>query len=184
MKDIVNFINEAKKPAPKKEYPMKKKETYGELGEKWFDKCRNFATAGSTQWTKYGINDFKGFLEDMDKEFKPSGEGRYGKICEARWEMCQALKDKDLEKFVKIAKENDIEKFSFGAHPTADYTYGSYFLDTYMLLRTYEYILDGNLIIRKGILNAIWQIDDTMDSWYDKFIDIVHKLEKQVPGHK
>ena len=184
MKDIKTFISEAKKQTPKKEYPMKKKETYGDLGEKWFDKCKDFATAGSTQWTKYGINDFKGFLEDMDKEFKPGGEGRWKKDCEVRWEMCQALKDKDLEKFVKIAKENYVEKFSFGAHPNADYTYGSYFLDTYMLLRTYQYILDGNMVIRNGILNAIWRIDDTMSYWYDKFIDTVHKLEKQVPGHK
>ena len=53
-----------------------------------------------------------------------------------------------------------------------------------MLLRTYEYILDGNLIIRNGILNAIWRIDDTMDNWCDKFIPEVRKLEKQVPGHK
>ena len=61
--------------------------------------------------------------------------------------------------------------------------YGSYFLDTYMLLRTYEYVLDGNLIIRNGILNAIWNMDD-YDNWYDKFIPEIHKLEKQVPGHK
>ena len=53
-----------------------------------------------------------------------------------------------------------------------------------MLLRTYQYILDGNIVIRNGILNAIWRIDDTMSYWYDNFIDTVHKLEKQVPGHK
>ena len=52
-----------------------------------------------------------------------------------------------------------------------------------MLLRTCEYVLDSNLIIRNGILNAIWSIDDT-DNWYDKFIPEIHKLEKQVPGHK
>ena len=40
MKDIKTYLNEAKKTILKKEYPMKKKETYGELGEKWFDKCR------------------------------------------------------------------------------------------------------------------------------------------------
>ena len=41
MKDIKTFISEAKKKeTPKKEYPMKKKETYGDLGEKWFDKCK------------------------------------------------------------------------------------------------------------------------------------------------
>ena len=34
MKDIKTYINEAKKTILKKEYPMKKKETYGELGEK------------------------------------------------------------------------------------------------------------------------------------------------------
>ena len=34
MKDIKEYINEAKKTILKKEYPMKKKETYGELGEK------------------------------------------------------------------------------------------------------------------------------------------------------
>lgn len=94
MKDIKTYINEAKKQTPKKEYPMKKKETYGDLGEKWFDKCKDFATGGSTQWTKYGINDFKGFLEDMDKEFKPGGEGRWKKECEVRWECVKHLKIK------------------------------------------------------------------------------------------
>ena len=52
-----------------------------------------------------------------------------------------------------------------------------------MLLRTYEYILDGNIVIRDNILNAIWRIDDTYD-WYDRFIPIIHKLESQIPGHK
>lgn len=179
MKDIKTYINEAKKTTLKKEYPVKKKETYGELGEKWFDKCRNFATAGSTQWTKYGINDFKGFLEDMEKEFDPPKDST---IATNRWEMCKALKDGNLEEFIKIAKDKHIDKFTYGAY-MSERVYGSYFLDTYMLLRTYEYILDGNLIIRNGILNAIWNIDD-YDNWYDKFIPEVHKLEKQVPGHK
>lgn len=183
MKDIKSYISESNKQITKKEYPMKKKETYGDLGKKWFDKCKDFATAGNTHWTKYGINDFKGFLEDMDTNFKPGGEGKWKKYCEVRWEMCKALKDKDLEKFVKIARENYVEKFTFGAHPYADYTYGSYFLDTYMLLRTYEYILDGNIVIRDNILNAIWRIDDMYD-WYDRFIPIIHKLESQIPGHK
>ena len=40
------------------------------------------------------------------------------------------------------------------------------------------------MIIRNGILNSIWRIDDTMDSWYDKFIKTIKELEKQVPGHK
>ena len=129
-------------------------------------------------WTKYGINDFKGFLEDMDKEFDPPKDN---KISKTRWDMCQALKDKDLEKFVEIAKANNIEKFTYGAF-MAETVYGSYFLDTYILLRTYEYILNGNLIIRNNILNTLWKMDDKYD-WYNNFIDVVHKLEKQIPGH-
>ena len=185
MKDIQFYLIEAKKrEISKREYPMKKKETYGSLGEKWFDKCKDFALAGNTAYTKYHINDFNGFLEDMDKEFKPGGEGRWKEDCEVRWKICQAIKDGDLENAVKLAKENNIDKFTYGAHPNADYTYGSYFLDTYMLLRTYQYILDGNLVIRERILNTLWDLDSTLDPWYNKFIDLVHKLEKQVPGHK
>ena len=180
MKDILTYITEA----VKKEYPMKKKETYGEFGEKWFDKCKDFATAGSTNYSKYGINDFDGFLEEMDKWFKPGGEGRWKEDCETRWEMCKALKEGDLNKFIKIANDNYVEKFIFGAHPHADYVYGSYFLDVYMLLSIYKYIVDGNLIIRNNILNTIWRVDDTMDRWQDKFISTVHKLERMVPGHK
>lgn len=180
MKDILTYIAEA----TKKEYPMKKKETYGEFGEKWFDKCKDFATAGSTNYSKYGINDFNGFLEEMDKWFKPGGEGRWKEDCETRWEMCKALKEGDLNKFIKIADDNYVEKFTFGAHPHANYVYGSYFLDVYMLLSIYKYIVDGNLIIRNNILNTIWRVDDTMDRWQDKFISTVHKLEHMVPGHK
>lgn len=176
MKDIKEFIIEASK----KEYPYKKAETYGSLGKKWFEKCKDFAVAGSTNWTKYGINDFQGFLEDMEKEFEPPKDA---KTCIARWEMCKALKEKNLDKFIEIAKDKHIEKFTYGAF-MAETVYGSYFLDTYMLLKTYEYILDGNLIIRNGILNAIWRLDDTMEMWYNIFIDEIHKLEKQVPGHK
>ena len=176
MKDIKVFLTEAKKKeAPKKDYPYKKSETYGKLGEKWFDKCKDFATAGSTSLTKYGINDFKGFLEDMEKEFDPPKDST---TATNRWEMCKALKDGNLEEFVKIAEDKHIDKFTYGAF-MSERVYGSYFLDTYMLLKTYEYILDGNLIIRNGILNSIWSIDDQYD-WYNYFIDIVHKLKDQI----
>jgi hypothetical protein len=50
-----------------------------------------------------------------------------------------------------------------------------------MLFSVYKYILDGNIVIRNGIMNSLWNIESTLnENWYDIFIDIVNKLKKQV----
>lgn len=179
MKSLNEFIIESTVKKSKYEQP----DTYGELGKKWFDKCKDFATAGNMHYTKYGINDFNGFLDDMDKEFEaPEPNNFYNKISNVRWKMCKALKDKDLNTFIKIAEENNIENFTYGAYLN-NRVYGSYLLDTYMLFSVYEYILDGNIVIRNRVMNSLWNIESTLnDNWYNIFINVVNKLKKEIHG--
>ena len=158
----------------------------------WYEKCHELSISGNLNYSKYGINDFansddsKDFIKCFEKNFEiPTKylEGFYGDLAKARWDMCKALQNKDIEKVAQIGKDNNVEHFSYGASPAADYVYGSNFMDCYLLLATYEYILDGNLIIRKNIFNAIARIDDRFD-WFKNYVDLVHKLEKEIPGHK
>ena len=75
MKQFYNFIleklklNKQSKIGDPYELDPRTKEAYGELGEKWFDICKNFSISGSWYWTKprLTISDFDGFIEDFEK---------------------------------------------------------------------------------------------------------------------
>lgn len=172
MKKLQHFVTEATKNEP-----YKKAETYGELGEKWFDKCKDFAIAGNTRYTKYHMNKFSDFLEDMENWFEPP---QTDKICSARWEMCKALKDKDIDKFIKISKDNGISDFLFGTYK-AENVYGSYFLDVYMLISTYKYVCGDRIFFFEKVLNSIWRITETMTKdWQDVFIETIDRLKQYI----
>lgn len=173
MKNIQQFIAEASKKEP-----YKQAETYGEFGKKWFDKCKDFAVAGSTRYTKYHMYEFAGFLEEMEEWFKVPETGKfYDKICNARWEMCKALKEKDIDKFIKISKENDISNFLYATY-NAENVYGSYFLDVYMLISVYEYVMGRKVFLHERVLNTIWGIRETMkEDWQDVFMDTIKRLQ-------
>lgn len=180
MKNLQQFVIEATK---KESY--KKAETYKEFGKKWFDKCKDFAIAGSTRYAKYHMHDFSGFLKDMEEWFEPSQTGKiYDNICKARWEMCKALKDKDIDKFIKISKDNNISHFLYGTY-NSENVYGSYFLDVYMLLSTYNYICGNRAFLLERVLNSIWNINETMkQDWQEVYIDTIDRLKKYVSSDK
>lgn len=173
MKTLAQFINEAK-------INLKSAKAYGEFGEKWFDKCKDFAVAGSTRYAKYHMTDFSNFLTEMEEWFEPPTENKiFNKICAARWEMCKALKDGDIDKFIKISKENRIEKFLYATYKSEN-VYGSYFLDVYMLLSTYKYVVGEKTFVMEKILNTIWGIKETMSKdWQDVYMEIVTNLKNQ-----
>lgn len=181
MKPLKQFIVEATASTP-----YKNAKTYGEFGEKWFDKCKDFATAGNTRYMKHRFNEFSDFTKEMDEWFTPpTSNSRYDKLCKDRWEMCKALKDKDLEKFVKIAKDNKIEKLSYGASYEADKIYGSYFLDVYMLISTYNYIAGNKAFLFTTVINSILGIESNLSEyWYEVYIERVNKLKQHVDTHK
>lgn len=174
MKSLTEYINEAR-------INVKSAKAYGQFGEKWFDKCRDFATAGNTRYTRYRMSDFSDFFTEMEESFVPPTDNNiFSKICRARWEMCKALKDGDIDKFIKISKENRIDKFLYGSYQS-DKVYGSYFLDVYMLLSTYNYVVGGKAFAMENALNTIWSIDETMSKdWQDVYIEVVTNLKKSI----
>lgn len=181
MRPLKQFIVEATESTP-----YKNAKTYGDFGKKWFDKCKDFATAGNTRYMKYQFKDFTNFTKEMDDWFTPpTSSSNYDKLCKARWEMCKALKDKDLDKFVEIAKDNRVDKFSYGGSYEADKTYGSYFLDVYMLISTYNYIAGNKVFMFSKILNSLWGIQsDLSQYWYEVYIERVNKLKQQADSQK
>lgn len=175
MKGLVKFINEGK-------YSPK---DYKTLGKRWYDKCYNLSIAGSFDYTepRLTFNDFEGFLDDFERLYKvPTENDRWSRLARARYNIGKAIRNGEIEKVRSIAEHNEVDKFTYSAHPAADYVYGSYFLDCYLVFATYEYITNGNLIIRNGIMKRIWDFDRKYD-WYKDFEKNVEMLYKSVPGN-
>lgn len=181
MRPLKQFIVEATNSTP-----YKSAKTYGDFGEKWFDMCKDFATAGNTRYMKHHFNEFSDFTKEMDAWFTPPASNNYyDKLCKARWEMCKALKTKNLDKFIEIAKDNKVNKLSYGASYEADKIYGSFFLDVYMLISTYNYIAGNKVFMFSKILNSLWNIEsDLSQDWYDVYIERVNKLKQQADSQK
>ena len=184
MKSLNNFLNEAlikkgTKISGKSDYPPKSKKAYGEFGEKWFDKCKDLSYSGSWRWCHYLPRDFKGFIEDFEKNYMQiiSDIKRFDDLGNIRYDMCMALKNNDIDKFVDLAKTNKIEKFLYAASPESDDVYGSHILDTYMLLKSFDIIKHLN---KKANDNWIWYNLfrlDTLD-WYDNYKTYINDMTK------
>lgn len=153
----------------------KTKEAYGELGEKWFDICKNFSISGSWYWTKprLTISDFDGFIEDFEKSFKPpSGNSYYDQLSQIRYEICQHIKQGEIEDALELIKSNDIRHFMYGEDPDSEHTYGSYMLDCYMYLVSLRYIKTICPAYYSYAVHTLLDLERTFN-WWDNFEKLI-----------
>ena len=178
MKKIYNFIleklklNAQSKLKETKEFSdPRRKELYGDFGERWFDLCKTLSLAGSFKYTcpKLHLYDFANYLDDFDKNFKPDSRNNiWGDISRTRYQICQFIRKGKIKEAAELAKKKNIENFSYGAHPCSYRVYGSYMLDCYMIFATYEYMTNGATTVRTNILQGIFNLDNQFD-WYKRF---------------
>ena len=183
MKSIYNFILEklklnaqSKLKEKKERKDPKKKESYGDFGERWFDICKNLSISGSFAYTnpRLHLYDFANYLDDFDKHFKPDTETSYwGKRSQTRYKICQFIRKGKIKEAADLAEKENIENFTYGEHPDSDYVYGSYMLDCYMIFATYEYMTNGATTVRTNILQGIFNLDYQFD-WYKRFEKFVN----------
>ena len=150
------------------------KEAYGEFGEKWFDKCKNFAISGSWYWTKPKLypDDFDGYLEDFDELFKPpTGDSYYDQLSKIRYEICQNIRKGNIDNALKLIKDNDIRHFMYGADPDSEHTYGSYMLDCYMYFASLKYA-SKSLSAYNFAKTALLNLEHSFN-WWKQFEKII-----------
>ena len=186
MKSINHIFNEAliKKDTKltigkESEFKPNDKRAYGEFGEKWYDKCKNLSYSGSWRWCLYLPKDFKGFIEDFEKNYVQiiSKIKRFNDLGNIRYDMCMALKNNDIDEFVNLAETNKIENFLYCGKPESDYIYGSHILDTYMLLKSFDIIKHLN---KKADDNWIWYNLFKLYGldWYDNYKSYIKNMSK------
>ena len=183
MKSINNFIleklkltSQSKLKDQKENNDPRKKETYGDFGERWFDMCKNLSLAGSFAYTspKLHLYDFANYLDDFDKNFKPeSGNSTWAKISQTRYQIGQFIRKGKIKDAVDLAKKENIESFTYGALPNSYRVYGSYMLDCYMIFATYEYMTNEATTVRTNIFQGIFNLDYQFD-WYKRFEKFVN----------
>ncbi len=183
MKSIYNYISEAliKKDTKIKnndiyELDPRTKEAYGQFGERWFDKCKNLSISGSFAYTtpKLHLYDFANYLDDFDKNFKPdTRDNLWAKISYTRYQIGQLIRKGKIKEAADLAYNENIESFTYGAHPASYRVYGSYMLDCYMIFATYEYMTNGTATVRNNILQGIFHLDSQFD-WYKRFEKFVN----------
>ena len=183
MKSIYKFIleklklnNQSKLKSKEQNLDPRKKETYGDFGERWFDMCRNLSISGSFAYTspKLHLYDFANYLDDFDKNFKPdSGDSLWAEMCRTRYKIGQLIRKGKIKEAADMAYNENIESFTYGAHPASYRVYGSYMLDCYMIFATYEYMTNGATTVRNNILQGIFNLDNQFD-WYKRFEKFVN----------
>lgn len=186
MKQFDEFISERLKlnndSKVKNKLDPRTKEAYGELGERWFDKCKNLAKSGSWQFTspRLTIYSFDGFMEDFEESFKPpTGNSYYDQLSKIRYQICQKIKQGDIYAALKLIKNNDIRHFMYGADPDSVYTYGSYMLDCYIYLITLKYIYDNyGASAYNYAVNALFRLEDKFN-WWDQFEKLINTCKNK-----
>ena len=161
------------------EFSPKDKRAYGKFGERWFDKCKGLAYAGNWKFTQYTYNDFKGFTKDFENNFIriPCYHKSMDHKSKIRYEMCQLLNDEKIDEMLKLADNNDIEYFAYGAHEDTDYIYGSYMYDTYMYIKTYELIKSKSSEPDNLIWNNVFDINSSrVTYWTDKYKSVLKNM--------
>ena len=173
MQKLINIIEKLKIDSKSKVHNTT------EILDKWETKCKDLSCSGTFGLTSRHLtpDDFKGFTNDMITNFVPEGNSRWGDICRARYEIIQSVINKDIDKMIKIIKDNNFDYLFAGAHPDSKYVYGSHLLDCWLLFELYNYINEGSKIYNTGLFSVIFRLDDDMN-WQKDLKDNLNKLKK------
>ena len=173
MQTLINIIEKLKIDSKSKVHNTT------EILDKWETKCKDLSCSGTFGLTSGHLtpDDFKGFTNDMIVNFVPEGKSRWGDICRARYEIIQSVINKDIDKMIKIIKDNDFDYIFAGAHPDSKYVYGSHLLDCWLLFELYDYLNVNNKPYNQQKFALISRLDDQMH-WFDNIKKNLEEIKK------
>lgn len=177
MKTINNFIQEKLKIT--KDTKISDNKENKEVLNKWYEKCKDLSCAGTFGLTDMHLrpSDFKGFTEDMRKAFIPEGTSRWYNICTARYNIIQAVIEKDIDKMIQIIKDNNFDYLYACANYSSKYVYGSHLLDCWLAFELYDYLSDNSGYYSQQNFSLLFRLDDTF-SWINDLKKNLKELKK------
>ena len=177
MKQINNFIQEKLKINSKSKVSDNKENK--EILNKWYEKCKDLSCSGTFGLTSGHLkpSDFNGFVEDMRESFVPEGKSRWGDICTARYNIIQAVIDKDIDKMIQIIKDNYFDYLFACANPDSEYVYGSHLLDCWLAFELYDYLSDNSGYYSQQNFSLLFRLDNTF-SWINDLKKNLKELKK------
>jgi hypothetical protein len=173
MQKLINIIEKLKIDSKSKVHNTT------EILDKWGDKCKDLSCSGTFGLTSGHLTpkDFEGFTDDMINNFVPEGKSRWGDICRARYEIIQSVINKDIDKMIKIIKDNNFDYLFACEHPDSKYVYGSHLLDCWLAFELYNYINEGSKSYNTALFSVIFRLDEDMD-WVNSLKDSLNKLKR------